>query len=169
MEAIEFVTNYPKYVKEIRSVVKDNLQLLIDELEAKDTHDLVTPDTWFPNESAARGFVWGMFINAVNIQSYKTIIIDIDEINSVEDMELFFALLYKEGISFHPETSLSEIVNTDLYGKQTIRTFTEEESERLDGLIEKCFEVAEKENVDIFQTAMRIQKLIWGEPKKKKQ
>ena len=83
MDAIEFVSNYPKYVKEIRSVVKDNLQLLIGELEAKDTHDLVTPDTWFPNESAARGFVWGMFIDAVNKYSYQTITIDIQEINNL--------------------------------------------------------------------------------------
>ena len=108
-----------------------------------------------------------MFINAVNKQSYKTITINIDEVNNVEDIELFFALLYKERIFFHPETSLSGIVNTDIYGNQTIRTFTNEESERLDGLMDKCFEVAEKENVDIFKVDMRIQKLIWGEPKKK--
>jgi hypothetical protein len=166
MDAIEFVTNYTKYVDEIRAVIKSNLLPVLEQLENKDPQDLLTPDSFFLNEDAARGFVWGMFVNAVNKKSYKTITIDIDEIKSIEDIEMFFALLYKDGISFHPETSLSEIVNTDLYGKQTIRTFTEEESARLDGLMDKCFEVAEKENVDIFQTAMRVKKLIRGNPKK---
>ena len=69
---------------------------------------------FFPNESSARGFVWGMFIEAANKYSYKTITIDIQEINNLEDMELFFALLYKKRIVFHPETSLSGIVNSDL-------------------------------------------------------
>lgn len=81
-------------------------------------------------------------------------------------MEMFFALLYKERIFFHPETSLSGIENTDIHGKITVKTFTDEESERLDGLMDKCFEIAEKENVDIFETAMRVQKLIWVEAKK---
>ncbi len=64
--------------------------------------------------------------------------------------------ILKERILFHPETSLREIVNTDIHGNKTVRTFTDEESERLDKLMEKCFEVAKKENVDIFGTSMRI-------------
>ena len=50
----------------------------------------------------------------------------------------------------------------------TARTFTDEESERLEKLNEKCWEIAEKENVNIYEVSMRFQKLIWGEPKKKK-
>lgn len=78
---------------------------------------------------------------------------------------MFFSLLYKERIFFHPETSFQEFINKDIHGNKTGLTFTDEESERLDRLMEKCFEVAEKENVDIFQTSMRVQKLILGKPK----
>jgi hypothetical protein len=59
-------------------------------------------------------------------------------------------------------------MNTDINGKQTVRTFTDEESERLDRLNEKCFEVAGIENIDVYRTSMRIQKLIWGDPKKRR-
>ena len=83
-------------------------------------------------------------------------------------MEMFFALLYKEKIYYHPESSFHDIVNTDIYGNQTIRTFTDEESKRLDRLNEKCWQIADKENVNIFEIATRIQKLICGEAKKKK-
>jgi len=62
MYGIEFVLNYPRYIREIRDVVKPELFPLVDELEQVDPHDLITPETWFPNESAARGFVWTMFI-----------------------------------------------------------------------------------------------------------
>jgi hypothetical protein len=57
-------------------------------------------------------------------------------------------------------------MNSDIYGKKTVPTFTPEESERLDKLNEKCFEVADKENVEIYVISMRIRKLILGEPKK---
>jgi hypothetical protein len=166
MDAIEFVVNYKKYVSEIRAIIKSNLEPVINKIIERDPHDLITPETWFPNETAARGYVWSQFIDAVNEYSYQTITIDIKDINSIEDMELFFALLFKERIFYHPESSFRDVVNTDIYRNQTVRTFTDEESERLDKLNEKCFEIAERENVDIFETSMRIQKLIWGEPKK---
>lgn len=71
MDAIEFVTNYNKYVDEIRAVIKSNLLPVLEELENKDPHELVTPDSFFINEDTARGLVWGMFVNAVNKQSIK--------------------------------------------------------------------------------------------------
>jgi len=33
-------------------------------------------------------------------------------------------------------------------------------------LNDKCWKVAKKENVDIFEVSMRVQKLIWGDPEK---
>jgi len=168
MDAIEFVANYKKYVSEIAAVVRDNLSPIVEAFENKDPHKLVTPETRFPNETTARGFVWGLFIDAVNDQSHKTITIDIDDINNLEDMEMFFALIYREGILYHPDFSFDGYMNTDINGKQTVRTFTDEESERLDRLNEKCFEVAGIENIDVYRTSMRIQKLIWGDPKKRR-
>lgn len=166
MNATEFYANYKKYVSEIATVVKDNLSPVVEDLENKDPHDLINPKQRFTNEIAARGFVWCLFIDAVNEQSDKTITLDIDDINSVEDMELFFALIYKERILYHPDFSFGDYMNSDIYGNRTVFTFTEEESKRLDMLNEKCFEVAERENVNVYKTSMRIKDLIWGKPKK---
>lgn len=63
MEAIEFVNRYEDYLDEIRSVIRPELFPLVDQLAIIDPHDLVTPDTWLPNESAARGYVWSLFLN----------------------------------------------------------------------------------------------------------
>jgi hypothetical protein len=166
MDTMEFVTNYNKYVKEIRTVINSNLLPVINEFKDKDPHKLLTPDSWFPNENAARGFVWGLFIEAVNKYSHRHKTIDIKKIDDVEDMEMFFALLYKENIFYHPETSFREFVQTDIYGNETVQTFTEKECKRLDRLNDKCWKVAKKENVDIFEVSMRVQKLIWGDPEK---
>lgn len=168
MDAIEFAANYKKYVIEIASVTQDNLKQIVEDLRKLNPYSLVTPKTSFPNEEAARGFVWSLFIDAVNKYSHQPITIDIQEINSIEDIELFFALLCKERINFNPDFPFSDYINEDVYGNKTVKTFSEEESKRLDILNDKCWEIAEKENVSIYQISMRIQRLFWGEPKKKR-
>ena len=65
MDAIEFIQNCPDYLDEMRVVVKPELIPIIDELSAIDPHDFVRPDTWFPSESAAKGYVWMLFIKRV--------------------------------------------------------------------------------------------------------
>ena len=64
MDSIEFVVSgrYMEFLQEIRDVIRPELFPLIDQMASIDPHDLVAPDTWFPNESAARGFVWSMFL-----------------------------------------------------------------------------------------------------------
>lgn len=62
MDAIEFVIKYPRYIQEIRSVIRSEFLPLLNELAQVDPHDLVTPETWFPNENAARGYVWSMLL-----------------------------------------------------------------------------------------------------------
>ena len=62
MEAIEFVTKYEQYLTEIEQVIKPEYQPVIEKLRAIDPHDLVRPDEWFQTESAARGYVWTMFL-----------------------------------------------------------------------------------------------------------
>jgi hypothetical protein len=66
MEAIVFVKNYLNYLDEISQVIKPELQPILDELRELDPHDLVRPDSWFQNESEAKGFVWSMFVLKVN-------------------------------------------------------------------------------------------------------
>ncbi|MEI7898132.1 MAG: hypothetical protein WCJ26_13920 [bacterium] len=63
MNAIEFVNRYEQYLDEIRLVIRPELFPQLDELAQIDPHDLITPETWFPNGSAARGYVWGSFLN----------------------------------------------------------------------------------------------------------
>jgi len=63
MDAIEFVIRYTEFVKEIRDVIRPDLFPLVDQLATIDPHDLVTPATWFPNESGALGYVLKIFLN----------------------------------------------------------------------------------------------------------
>lgn len=65
MNAIEFVNRYKEYLDEIRSVIRPELIPQLDELAHIDPHDLVTPETWFPDEKSARGFIWNLFLKNV--------------------------------------------------------------------------------------------------------
>lgn len=62
MDAIEFIRNYPAYIKELEEVVKPELINVVDELKNTDPHDLISPDVWFVSETQARGYVWSLFI-----------------------------------------------------------------------------------------------------------
>lgn len=68
MDAFEFVLKYSFYLDEIQSVVKPELLPVIEELQNVDPHDLVTPESWFPNESAVRGYIWSLFLKRVGNQ-----------------------------------------------------------------------------------------------------
>jgi L-fucose mutarotase/ribose pyranase (RbsD/FucU family) len=65
MDSIHFVVNYPTYLDEIEQVIKPELKSVVDDLRHIDPHDLITPDTWFPTESSAKGLVWEMFVRRV--------------------------------------------------------------------------------------------------------
>jgi len=65
MEAIEFVTNYTSYIETIKKVTKDEYLPLLEEMGKWDPHDLVKPDTWFPDENAAFGYVYRLFLKEV--------------------------------------------------------------------------------------------------------
>ena len=62
MEAIEFVMNYETYLNEMEQVVKPEYLPAIEKLKAIDPHDILRPESWFQSESAARGYVWTMFL-----------------------------------------------------------------------------------------------------------
>ncbi len=71
MDAIQFVQNYVHYLDEIKSVIRPDLFPIIEELESIDPHDLIGPETWFPSESAARGFVWYSFLKLITKTQLK--------------------------------------------------------------------------------------------------
>lgn len=62
MNSLQFVIKYEAYINEIQQVTKTEFQPAIDALLQIDPHDLVRPDTFFLNESAARGYVWTLFL-----------------------------------------------------------------------------------------------------------
>ena len=65
MESMEFVVRYHQFLNEISELVKDEYQPIIQELKEVDPHDLVLPETWFPDINYARGSVWKLFIHTV--------------------------------------------------------------------------------------------------------
>jgi len=71
MEAIRFVQNYQYYLDEIKSVVRPDFYPIIEELKMIDPHDLVKPESWFPSENDAKGFVWGLFLKEVAKQKHN--------------------------------------------------------------------------------------------------
>ena len=62
VQAIEFVMNYERYVKEIEAVVRPEFKPIIQKMLEIDPHDLITPESYFDHESHAEGFVWKIFM-----------------------------------------------------------------------------------------------------------
>jgi hypothetical protein len=59
--AIEFVTNYETYVKEIEAV-KPEFKPIIQKMLEIDPHALITPESYFEHENHAMGLVWRIFM-----------------------------------------------------------------------------------------------------------
>ena len=65
MDALDIVANYHEYLKEISTVIRPELEPILEELDNTDPHDLVIPDAFFLNEGAMRGLVWSLFLKKV--------------------------------------------------------------------------------------------------------
>ena len=63
MDSFEFINNYQAFVSEIENIVKPELKEAVERLKKLYPHDIVTPTSWFPKESDARGLVWTLFLN----------------------------------------------------------------------------------------------------------
>jgi len=71
MEGLEFINKYESYIEEIALVVKPEYQTIIDKMMDIDPHDLIIPETWFVSESAAKGYVWNLFLRRVKLSTTK--------------------------------------------------------------------------------------------------
>jgi hypothetical protein len=69
MDALEFIKNYQSYLEEIEMVVKPKYQPIISKMKSIDAHDIVQPETWFESVSAAKGYVWAMFLRRVKLSN----------------------------------------------------------------------------------------------------
>ncbi len=72
----------------------------------------------------------------------------INEINTIEDVKLFaFQLVNEENLSFHPDNDFAEYINMETKAA----TYNTEQVSRLNMLMDKCFDVCEKSDEDIYE------------------
>jgi hypothetical protein len=58
MTTTEWISNYHRYLDEFEFISKTEFKIVFDKLRSIDPHDFVRPDTWFPNQISAKGYVW---------------------------------------------------------------------------------------------------------------
>lgn len=72
----------------------------------------------------------------------------ISNITTIEDVKLFaFQLVNEESLNFHPDSDFSEYINFET----NTSVYSPEESKILNVLMNKCFEVCEQYNEDIYE------------------
>lgn len=82
----------------------------------------------------------------------------INDIKTVEDVKLFAKQIIGEGVSFHPDDDFNDYVNF----KTNEPCYTREEAEVRNDLMNKCFEVCEKEGVDIYEIMLEVSLIETG-------
>ena len=74
------------------------------------------------------------------------------KIENIADVELFVKFVYDElQVNFHPDDDFNDYINSET--KEA--TFNKEDAEVLNTLIDDCFKVCERENVDFYEIALK--------------
>lgn len=76
----------------------------------------------------------------------------IQQIKTVEHVKIFFEALHAEGLNFHPDDPFDGYINYDT--KEP--TYTNEEAAERNRLLDRAFDVCEKEGVDIYELCIEI-------------
>jgi hypothetical protein len=76
----------------------------------------------------------------------------IQTIETIENVKVFFRHLLSEGLNFHPDTPFEDYINSET----RLDTYTEEEANLRNGLLDECFNVCERLDVDIYEIANEI-------------
>jgi hypothetical protein len=74
------------------------------------------------------------------------------KIETVDDVKAFAKQLISEGVSFHPDDDFTDYVNF----KDNTQIYTKEDADMRNNLMNKCFEVCEKEGIDIYETMLEV-------------
>lgn len=74
------------------------------------------------------------------------------EILTIEDVKLFAKQLLDEGLSFHPDDDFNDYVN---YSSQQ-PSYNVEDADLRNKLMNQCFEICEKEEVDIYEIMLSV-------------
>lgn len=80
------------------------------------------------------------------------------KIETIEDVKSFAKQLIAEGVSFHPDDDFNDYVNF----KENKPTYIKEEADLRNDLMSKCFEVCEKEGVDIYDVTLEVSLIETG-------
>jgi len=76
----------------------------------------------------------------------------IKKIESTKDVIAFAEQIVKEGVSFHCDDDFNDYVNF----KTNQQTYTRQEADFRNELMERCFEVCEKNGVDIYNVMNEV-------------
>lgn len=76
----------------------------------------------------------------------------ITKIETTDDVKAFAKQLITEGVSFHPDDDFNDYINL----KENKRSYTKEEVDLRNELMGNCFEVCEKEGVDIYDVMLEV-------------
>ena len=78
----------------------------------------------------------------------------ISQINSIDDVRTLVKDIVKEGVNFHPD---DDFRNYMCYNNGVIEPFfTEEEAEFRNNLVTQCFEVCDREGVEVYEVALEV-------------
>lgn len=76
----------------------------------------------------------------------------ITEIKTKEDVKAFFEQLIDEGLNFHPDTPFEDYINCETREP----SYTKDQADLRNLLLDQCFDVCEKHNIDIYNYANDI-------------
>jgi hypothetical protein len=76
----------------------------------------------------------------------------IERIKTVKDVEAFAKQLIAEGVSFHPDDDFRDYV----FFKENKPCYSEEEADKRNKLMEQCFNVCEKDGIDIYAVMLEV-------------
>jgi len=85
----------------------------------------------------------------------------ITQIQTSEDVKAFAKQLIAEGVSFHPDDDFNDYVNFT----ENKPCYSKEEADLRNEMMNNCFEVCEKEGVDIYDLMLEVTLIETGRDK----
>lgn len=74
------------------------------------------------------------------------------KIETIEDVEQFVRYIYEDlEVNFHPDDDFNDIVNYETGEK----SFSKDKADMYNKLVEDCFKVCDKNDVDFYEIALR--------------
>ena len=81
----------------------------------------------------------------------------IPNIATVEDVEHFVKYIYNDlGVNFHPDDEFNDIINIETGEK----SFNSADAEMYNKLVDDCFDVCDKNDVDFYEIALKYHPII---------